>query len=170
MSDYSFIGSGKSNEITGYSNQGVILGGVGNRIDYSEYGSILNGSNNIIGYSNYSVVSGQGNHLLGSGNSYLFGNNLALTEKDTSVNFVIGQYNVDNSALFAVGTGTKDYRRNSFEVYSDGSVQVHKTPELDDEVVRLEELKPLQKLVEGLTDEQIIALNKFAKSLVVTEE
>ena len=47
------------------------------------------------------------------------------------------------------------------------TLKVESAPTADNDVVRLKELQPLLKLIDGLSEEQITALNEFAKSLTV---
>lgn len=77
------------------------------------------------------------------------------------------------NARFVIGNGysdgNADYRSNALEVYDDGRAKLYGVPKDDNDIIRLNELKPLLKLIDGLTDAQIIALNAFAKSLTAEE-
>ena len=122
------------------------------------------------GMNNY--VIGYGSGAIGTGNIVSRGTSFVVGYKNktsASNQFVTGIFNEDNAdALLIVGNGGNK-RSNAFEVLKDGRAKVYKKPEADEDVVRLAELKPLLKLIDGLTNEQIIALNKFAKSLTVEE-
>jgi hypothetical protein len=121
---------------------------------------------------NHTQAIGQCSHTSGN---YTIANHIYQT--------IIGQFNENKTdTLFEVGNGSgEDYkdeqgniliknRSNAFEVLQDGRVKVYKAPEEAEDVVRKADISALEKLVDGLTDAQITALNNFAKSLVVTEE
>ena len=163
----SHIGGGRANEIKPQAEYSGIVAGGGNKIS-SRYSGILGGYNNeisSINAENIGILDGYGNVISGSNsgaggenntievlNTHAFGKNLKAPSGYGHNKFLVGQFNDDKSyALFQVGNGNNEEdRKNAFEVFSNGSVQVHKAPQYDDEVVRLKELneKVSSKLME----------------------
>ena len=159
---------------------------IGNLITNSRKFSVVSGENitnngeytlvsgkQITNNASYSFVSGINCENTKTG-GFLHGQNLT-NKNASSYKVVLGQNNDDkNNTLFEVGNGmgsdpTTWIRQNAFEVYNDGRAKVYGAPVEDNDVVRYQELKSLRKLVDGLTDAQITALNNFAKSLTVEE-
>jgi hypothetical protein len=93
----------------------------------------------------------------------MIGSNL-LTQSGNQI--LLGAYNEQTPDLLAVGYGTaQNNRKNAFNITQEGKVKVALAPTQSDDVVRLAELTKLNKLIDGLTDAQIAALNSYAKSL-----
>ena len=171
---------GRNNTITGYMKKvtqadgtkveemqnawgNIIVGG--NSKIQSSYSACFGYSNTIAGGDAYSFVAGN-NNTAGAARNILLGQGLS-SNKWRQV--VLGSFNdpYENGVLL-VGCGTDSSdKKNGLVVTWDGRVKAKGTPTEDDDVVRLKELKSLLKLTNGLTDEQIIALNKFAASLAV---
>lgn len=75
-------------------------------------------------------------------------------------------YHPNYITIMEIGNGNSDVdRSNAFEVLWDGRAKVQSGPVDDNDVVRLSDVKNLLKIIEGLDETKIAALNKFAKSL-----
>ena len=58
---------------------------------------------------------------------------------------VAGEYNVGKTdTLFEIGNGDETTRSNAFEVFKDGSVKIYKTPQNNEDAVRLMDLVSIQ--------------------------
>lgn len=152
---------------------------IGEKAVYSFVAGINNTNNSL-----HSIVLGEGNKLLntnghcsfivGNNNTSNTGNRIALIgtglKSNTSGQIVVGEYNIENNnAKFIVGNGTINTPKNAIVVMNNGRVKIYEAPTDPEDAVRLGDISSLMKLVEGLTAEQIIALNNFAKSLTVEE-
>jgi hypothetical protein len=128
--------------------------------------AISGGSNQNTAYD--VVIGGYGNNNTARGGA-LFG----VGNTNWSENALIaGKYNnpKSNNFLFQLGNGTgSNSRSNAFEVTKDGIARAYGTPKSDNDLIRKIDISNLEKLVSGLTDAQILALNNFAKSLTVEE-
>lgn len=158
-------------KVTTETNEGTCNIVVGNQNTVNTSHSAVFGNSNTVynydGNTSYCFVAGNNNKAKAARN-ILIGQGL---ESNKWRQVVLGSFNdpLENGILL-VGCGeSSSAKKNGLVVTWDGRVKAKGVPTEDDDVVRLKELKNLSKLIEGLTDAQITALNKFAQSLVVEE-
>ena len=147
-----------------------IIAGRNNGIGHTTYSTLVVGNNDLLTNVKNSVVSGSYNKVVGShhaifgynnnvtgGYNFASGNNIEILTgncsgaigsyltvgRDTS--FVVGTYNSPSSnAIFQVGIGTSTTnRKNAFSVTSSGAVTISKVPGSAYEVLRYNDLIPI---------------------------
>ena len=183
---YSSVAMGKGNNILRGENSAVF--GQGNQVTVYDSSSLISGSGNTINQSGSSLISGSGNTIkftlnagivAGSANtveglsrhSAIFGtnNNLdtgycnlisgaGLKSNNKPYQTILGCYNKETEALFAVGVGSNDAdRRNAIEINRDGTAEIYTQGTEDKSIV--------QKQYVDKVKTDVTALDNTVKSL-----
>lgn len=114
------------------------------------------------GVNAHNSVSGGNYVAVHTPNTIAYGSNLTAGGQRV----VFGQWNTNNSAnILEIGNGVSGSPSNAFEILWDGRARVKTAPIEGNDVVRYQDIESLLKLIEGLDEAKITALNKFAKSL-----
>lgn len=145
--------SGNSNSI-GYKTKNSLILGATNQIKNSDNSIITGTDNNISG--SYNLISGYNNNVSGGYNivsgvanttdkSYTCMFGIGLTAGRVN-SMIVGTYNSpSDKAIFQVGVGDANVRKNALSITESGAVTVPKTPTSAHEVLRYYDLIPDNK-------------------------
>ena len=178
---YGSVAMGKGNNILLGESSAVF--GQGNKVKVYDSSSLISGSNNTINQSSSSLITGSGNNINKTINACIVGGSvntieglsrhIAIFGTDNNLNTgycnlisgaglksnnkpcqtVIGCYNKETDALFALGVGTNDTdRRNAIEINRDGTGEIYTQGTTDKSIVQKQYVDNVKTDVTNLTN------------------